>query len=167
MEQRRGVELRLRERHRGDPHGLCTDAHGRTRTDRLGRRWSRALTCRGLPLKLASSSSLRRASTTSETFLAFSQAASCSPALTSSDRVLSDAAENSATTTAARLIRINLKSLNVWSFGRGFVIVVKSGTRSLTAHERCRRELLVSDACWTERGTAPAGLFFFFFNRYL
>lgn len=71
---------------------------------------------------------------------------------------------NNATVTAARLIRINLKSLNVWNFGRGFVIVVKSGTRSLTARERRRRELL-SDACWTERGTAHVGLYTFVFIR--
>lgn len=146
------------------PWGSGRPLHARTRTDSLGRRWSRAFTCCRLPLKLASSSSLRCASTTSEMFLAFSQAASCRPTLTSSDRVLSDAAVNNATITTARLVRINLKSLNIWNFGRGFVIVVNSGTRSLTARERCRRELLVSDACWTERGTAHVRLFFIFFK---
>lgn len=56
----------------------------------------------------------------------------------SRDRVLSDAAANKKTVTTTRLTTINLKNLNILNFGRGSVIVVNSGTRSLTAHERFR-----------------------------
>lgn len=142
--------------------GSPLDANPRTVNPSLSTVVYTLTTTKGrLPLKLARSSFLRFWSMTRERLFVFSQSASWSPTLTSRDRVLSDAAASNKTTTTTRLTTINFKNLNILNFGRGSVIVVNSGTRSLAAHERFRRGCWVSDTCWTESVTAQVDLVFF------